>query len=226
MPRYYKFLGRFGRAVRGGHGIWSLPTDDGPGEWMPEIADPMPCRRGYHASTLEHLLHWNGPALFEVEYDGPLLYQYDKVVGGKARLVRRIKAWNHKTVDAIAAEVCLACIRAMRLDQTGRDAAMKLYRQALATPRGEPWADYQQRTRPLESPYLTDVDGGWVLRNMILALGETRRTTSAHGRYGWPEYARLLQDMHRRLTLARPKSRLIRAAHETVLLKHLGITHE
>lgn len=80
---------------------WQWPE---PGVWAPEVEDVVMCARGYHACTADRLIPWAGPELWEVEYDGPILRGNDKVVGGKARLVRRVDRWNETVAMLLAAD--------------------------------------------------------------------------------------------------------------------------
>ena len=58
-PIYYKVLAKDGSACNGGSGKWSLPTDAGPGEWMPAVEGPIQmCSNGYHLVPFESLFDW------------------------------------------------------------------------------------------------------------------------------------------------------------------------
>src|SRR5690606_30253205 len=103
MTVYYKSLDPGGRA-RFGDGTWHLPDGGRPGEWMPEITGLVPCQRGYHVATIDQLVDWLGPELFEVECRGEHIDHGDKHVFGQARLVRRIDAWNDRTARLFAAD--------------------------------------------------------------------------------------------------------------------------
>lgn len=71
--KYYKVLDERGRSCHGGSAVWSLPTRnaDGtwtPGDWMPEVGGILRlCLTGYHIVTIDQLLDWLGPRIFEVE---------------------------------------------------------------------------------------------------------------------------------------------------------------
>jgi hypothetical protein len=45
---WFKVTGSSGESVSGGYHRWSLPVDGKPGEWAPDVANPIACRRGYH----------------------------------------------------------------------------------------------------------------------------------------------------------------------------------
>src|SRR5690606_20096678 len=69
-----------------------------------EITGLVPCQRGYHVATIDQLLDWLGPELWEVECRGEHIALGDKHVFGEARLVRRIDAWNDRTARLFAAD--------------------------------------------------------------------------------------------------------------------------
>jgi hypothetical protein len=86
----YKFLrgdgtGAFTRFA------WPLP-DGGPGAWVQ--APVVPCRSGIHACRVTDLPLWLGRELYEVELGGAIVEERTKVVAPRARLVRRIDAWD------------------------------------------------------------------------------------------------------------------------------------
>lgn len=86
----YKFLRRDGSSVFTGF-RWPLPNG-GPGPWVESEIDP--CRSGIHACRPEHLPLWAGQTLYEVELDGEIADQRTKVIASRARLTRRIGAWE------------------------------------------------------------------------------------------------------------------------------------
>lgn len=89
--KLYKYLKYDGSSIYG-HGKWSLPTEDGPGEWMPPIEGELePCKNGYHACREDQLHLWSGDRLYELEHDGEVLeHRHDKVIVRRARLLRRM----------------------------------------------------------------------------------------------------------------------------------------
>jgi hypothetical protein len=86
----YKFLRTDGTSVFTGFS-WPLP-DGGPGDWVE--AEVVACRSGIHACRPEHLPLWAGQTLYEVELDGQIVEERTKVIAGRARLARRIDAWD------------------------------------------------------------------------------------------------------------------------------------
>jgi hypothetical protein len=91
----YKFLTPDGTGVFTGFN-WPLPNG-GPGAWVE--ANVEPCRSGIHACRPEHLPLWAGQVLYEVELDGQIVEERTKVIAGRARLARRIDAWNEALRD-------------------------------------------------------------------------------------------------------------------------------
>jgi hypothetical protein len=86
----YKFLTPHGTGVFTGFS-WPLPNG-GPGAWVE--ANVEPCRSGIHACRPKHLPLWAGQVLYEVELDGQIVEERTKVIAGRARLARRIDAWD------------------------------------------------------------------------------------------------------------------------------------
>lgn len=106
---YYKGLNPDGSCYHGGHGAWPLPArnTDGswtPGEWVEVEGKVEACVNGLHACRDRQVLEWLGPALFELEYDGEPVDAGNKVVGRKARLVRRFESWNERTARLFACD--------------------------------------------------------------------------------------------------------------------------
>jgi hypothetical protein len=96
----YKFL-------RDGRGpftrfAWPLPAG-GPGAWVD--APVVPCRSGIHACRVADLPLWLGRELYAVELAGEIVEEQTKVVASRARLVRRIDAWD----DALRAAYTRDC---------------------------------------------------------------------------------------------------------------------
>jgi hypothetical protein len=112
----YKFLTAEGLGMFSGF-AWPLPGS-GPGAWVEAEVDA--CRTGVHACRRKDLPYWVGPALYEIELDGPLDTLALKVVAPRGRLVRRVEAWNSATRDEYS-RMCVA--RARELVDTVSDLA-------------------------------------------------------------------------------------------------------
>lgn len=65
-----------------------------PGTWVEGHAPTRGCRAGIHACRAEDLGHWICDELWEIELDGPVDPVIDAIVAPRARLVRRIDAWD------------------------------------------------------------------------------------------------------------------------------------
>ena len=92
----YKFLRPDGTSVFTQF-TWPLPNGE-PGRWV--HADVEPCRSGIHACRIADLPYWAGGRLYEVELEGAIVEQSTKVVAERARLVRRLDAWEAGVRDA------------------------------------------------------------------------------------------------------------------------------
>jgi hypothetical protein len=97
----YKFLRPGGSSLFTGF-RWPLPAT-GPGEWVG--AEISPCRSGIHACRPSDLPLWIGRTLYEVELDGEIVEERTKVIASRARLLRRIEAWD----DHLRAEYTRMC---------------------------------------------------------------------------------------------------------------------
>jgi hypothetical protein len=77
-----------------GHGDYTahLPHGTRPGKWLPAVAAPKPCARGYHVVDIAHLpAHWGIPGvLYEAETRGKTVEDGDKLACESIRLVRRV----------------------------------------------------------------------------------------------------------------------------------------
>jgi hypothetical protein len=102
-PTYYKTMRADGLSPYARY-EWPLPTDDGPGEWVEVEGDLVECKRGIHATTIDHLLEWLDDAIYVLEYDEPPVVGHGKVYGRRARLVRRIDAWTGQSARLLAAD--------------------------------------------------------------------------------------------------------------------------
>ena len=67
-----------------------LPTDDQPGPWLPEVETIELCESGYHACTDKHLIEWVNVELWEVELDGEIKSNDDKIVSQRMRFIRQL----------------------------------------------------------------------------------------------------------------------------------------
>lgn len=101
--KLYKFLDG-DQSCHGGAHTWSLPTDDGPGEWTTPIDDLSACERGYHLCRVSDLAQWPAPDLYEAEARGDVLEVDDKVIAHECRLVRRVDAWTEQSARAFACD--------------------------------------------------------------------------------------------------------------------------
>src|SRR3989344_5863344 len=104
MPRLYKVLNADGSCCHGGTGKWPLPNGQ-PGAWLEVTGDLIPCRNGLHLCRAGDLIHWMGPALWEAEYEGESIRHEDtKTVVRRARLIRRVEAWNDQNLRLFAVD--------------------------------------------------------------------------------------------------------------------------
>jgi hypothetical protein len=91
----YKYLRSDGGSVFTGF-RWPLPTKE-PAAWVAAPVDP--CRSGIHACRAAGLPHWMGRSLYEIELAGDIVEERTKLVASRARLLRRVTAWDDSLRD-------------------------------------------------------------------------------------------------------------------------------
>jgi hypothetical protein len=96
----YKFLRRDGSGAFTRY-PWPLP-DGGAGAWVE--APVVACRSGIHACRVTDLPLWLGRDLYAAELAGEIVEERTKVVAPRARLLRRIDAWDDALRDAYTRE--------------------------------------------------------------------------------------------------------------------------
>jgi hypothetical protein len=118
----YKFLGA------GGIGpfsrfAWPQPRRGTPGPWVAASGGAAVCRSGVHGCRVQDLPWWLQDELWEAEFDGEATAGWHKIMAPRARLLRRIDAWD----GACAQRFADACARRARdhaataLDRAGAD---------------------------------------------------------------------------------------------------------
>ena len=114
--KYYKFLSPGGIATNGNGYHWPLPTKNEVGTWVPGkwtrkiSGDLQVCRRGYHYTDAEFVSGWIDAELYEIEIQGNTVISEDaprKYACKKARLLRRIEAWDEKTARLFAVKCAI-----------------------------------------------------------------------------------------------------------------------
>ena len=92
-----------------GHGDYTahLPHGTRPGKWLPAVADPETCARGYHVVTASHLPeHWGkvGSVLYVAEARGEIVTDTDKLACEQIRLVSRVGTLTREIAVTFAAD--------------------------------------------------------------------------------------------------------------------------
>ena len=92
MTSAWKFLDERSRGIFSGF-TWPIPdAGDGVGPWV-ESGDMVACERGVHACQLDDLAWWMSAQLWEIELDGPVVSDRQKIVAPRGRLVRLVTEW-------------------------------------------------------------------------------------------------------------------------------------
>ncbi len=90
----YKFLAAGGRGPVSGF-QWPLPQLEAAGAWVSAGGPLEPCVRGAHVCRPNELAFWIHDELWEAEIDGATIEGVDCLVAERARLLRRVEAWQH-----------------------------------------------------------------------------------------------------------------------------------
>jgi hypothetical protein len=131
----YKFLlpgarGPFSRFA------WPVPGPAQPGPWVAAAGGVQLCRTAVHGCLAEHLPWWIQEELWLAEFAEPATVAGRKLMAARARLVRRVEAWD----GAAAADFAAACASRARdravdaLERAGAPTAAAALR-ACARPR-------------------------------------------------------------------------------------------
>ena len=100
----YKFLANGARGPLSGF-TWPTPSGGGPGVWVEEQRPLELCARGLHVCRTIDLAHWIHEELWELEADGDPIEGLDCLVFRRARLLRRIDAWQEGAAKFNAASI-------------------------------------------------------------------------------------------------------------------------
>lgn len=97
----YKFLGP-GAIGPFSRFAWPAPGADGPGRWVDAAGGVALCRTAVHGCRVEHLPWWIHQELWEAEFAEPTEVRGHKLLGPRARLVRRIERWDDEAARAFS----------------------------------------------------------------------------------------------------------------------------
>lgn len=173
---FYKVLKADGTPYHGGKGRWSLPHGMQPGEWMPEIANVIPCERGYHLCREQDLVLWLGPTIWIAEGRGACVEDEDKVVYGEARLLSRVETWSERTARQFAADCAGHVLPIWEAKHPDDDRPRKAIEAARAHARGEIGAAAGAAARSAAGDAAGDAERAWqTARLMQYLAGEEVR---------------------------------------------------
>ena len=134
--KVYKVLGEGQTSFHGGSGKWTK------NRWRSVKGDIIPCENGLHLCRREDLLDWLGPVIWEAEADeSELIEQRDKVVVRRARVVRRLDAWNERTARLFAADCAEKVLPIFEKQRPGDNRPRKAIEAARAFANGQISAD-------------------------------------------------------------------------------------
>ena len=130
----YKFLRSGGVGPFSGY-AWPLPPAGRPGAWVVGGAGTELCQTAVHACRVGDLPWWLQDELWEAELDGEVSAGRHKVMAPRARLVRRVEAWDAACAQRFA-DACAMRARdhaATALERAGAEHAAAQLRQATGT---------------------------------------------------------------------------------------------
>ncbi len=139
MSALYKVLGSDGNAIHGGNGAWHLPHGKRPGKWMPEVARPTCCTRGYHLVELPALAEWLAADCTIWEAEGRGASHTDgsgKTAYAQARLLRRVRL-SERDLRLFAADCAEHVLHLFEAKYPNDDRPRKAIDAARAFARGE-----------------------------------------------------------------------------------------
>ena len=189
----YKTLADDGSARHGGTGSWPLPIKSGDGTWTPgdwlDIRDSgkmVACTAtALHLCRDEQIISWFGPALYEAEADG-LEDAGDKCITQRARLLRRIEAWDERTQRLLACD-CAEHVLPLWEARFPND---KRPREAIAVARR--FARGEATLEELQAAWAAACDTAWA------ATWAAARAAAGDAEHRW-QYERFLDYMEGRL---------------------------
>lgn len=82
---------------------WPQPAGDGPGPWLDAEPGAGLCRGAVHGCRVADLPWWLQAELWEAQFDGPIAIGRHKLAAPRARLLRRIGAWDAGVANEFAA---------------------------------------------------------------------------------------------------------------------------
>jgi hypothetical protein len=143
----YKFLCAGGLAPFSRY-AWPLPRNERPGAWVIAPGDPALCATAVHGCRVADLPWWLQDELWEAEFDGTIATGRHKISAPRARLTRRVGAWD----AACAQRFADACVLRARdhavaaLERSGDDRAAAALRDRAAT------REIERAARGIEPP--------------------------------------------------------------------------
>ena len=135
----YKVLGPNAESIHGGSGSWHKPSGKRPGRWMPAIADPECCERGYHLVEIDAVVQWLTADCTIWEAEGRGASHTDgsgKTAYAQARLLRRVPL-NERDMRLFAADCAEHVVRLFEAQCPDDDRPRQAIDAARAFARGE-----------------------------------------------------------------------------------------
>jgi hypothetical protein len=118
----YKFLCAGGVGPFSGF-AWPRPQGDASGPWVVAPGGAALCRSAVHGCRVQDLPWWLHDELWEAEFDGEPTAGRHKIMAPRARLVRRIDAWDAACAQRFA-DACARRARDHAATALGRASAM------------------------------------------------------------------------------------------------------
>lgn len=174
--KYYKVLSRGRKACHGGTGTWPRT-----GTWLEVKGEIVPCEIGLHLCRQDDLVKWLGEEIWEAEIHpkAEIVEDDDKVVVSKARLVRKVKAWNERTARLFAADCAEHVLHLFEdkypedkrprqdIETARRCANGKATKEELAAARDAAWAAARDAARAAAWAAARDAERKWQTKRLM-----------------------------------------------------------
>jgi hypothetical protein len=174
----YKFLLPGARGPFSGF-AWPTSRAGAPGPWVAAEGGPALCRTAVHGCLAEHLPWWIQEELWRAEFDEPATVAGHKLMAGRARLVRRVAAWDRRAAGDFAA-ACAARARDRAVETLDRAGARAAADELRRCEEPEELRDVAAALRPPEAARISVAMAGDAAVRALMRHAATAAYIAAH----------------------------------------------